>query len=427
MGQKGITRQLSKRLISPDRLEDGPKAHFAGFKRVSLSEMKRTPSTDSEIQDELDSEMMRLPITSLLAGSERFRRMLANLRIDMDLCSLLDSKLAEFYTENELAFLLPCKVKKFKEGDLLLDSTANPMRYCFVLMCGECSIVSKDSEVAFVNKFLRDGTVFGGLSHLREQRKPTPFEVKAVTEVDALLVSLDQLKSLTSFDQTKAKALAAYMAEAPDEPGALQVARSTSAAVFDAATVDPSERLQQSQSVSELQRRALKEFVVQMDQLWADVSLGSNTVFRKQLYWIKKMMGEASSELFHTIFLAKVPLPHLPSLLSQCLVLTPVLWLSAAAAHHRRQGDGKVCNPRCVLSSTDVVDIAASFSGNATLTFSARRCMVSARKEVIDQSLAVLFARADMASAASCWRRECRRSRFGPRGFATGGEKSGSG
>lgn len=63
-------------------------------------------------------------------------------------------------------------------------------------MFGECSIESKDAGVTFASDFLRDGAVFGVLSQLCEQRKPTLFRVRfqgtAVTAVDGLLVSLDQ-------------------------------------------------------------------------------------------------------------------------------------------------------------------------------------------------------------------------------------------
>eukprot|EP00961_Rhodomonas_salina_P141155 1900231-Rhodomonas_salina.1 len=121
------------------------------------------------------------------------------------------------------------------------------------------------------------------------------------------------------------------MAEAPDnDPSTMRVVGKADREWDSSSGPDKSGRLQQTgklQNVPELQRRALRNFVVQLNQLWADVSLGSNTVFRKQLYTIKKMMGEASSELFHTIFLSKVPLPDLFSTVLR-LDLTSMMWAS---------------------------------------------------------------------------------------------------
>lgn len=70
-----------------------------------------TPSGIGRVSsDGSNGDTLVLPITSILAGSARFRRMLSALTIDADLCALLNTKLAKHLSEGELRNLLPCQV-----------------------------------------------------------------------------------------------------------------------------------------------------------------------------------------------------------------------------------------------------------------------------------------------------------------------------
>lgn len=267
----------------------------------------------------LEQDSMRLPITSVLAGSPRFRRMISTLRVDTDLCSLLDTKLSQYLSEAELQQLLPCKVSKFEEGAVLLDTSAEAPRYLYVLNKGECSITSKD--INLLGSTIHEGEMFGAYAIVIGQRKASTFEVKTTTSGEVLMIPLGQLMKILGGNHVVCDALAKVMGEAPDgdsqEESRLVGRRrppmedSASGNMNRWATL--LDRMREHESAeathaSELEKRALKNFVVEMDQLWANVSLGSNSVFRKQLYLMEKMLGEASSELFRSMFLTK-PLP----------------------------------------------------------------------------------------------------------------------
>ena len=327
--------------------------HYVPFQkalRVAATGRYDSLSVAEESINEHNSENSKASMTSILIGSEAFRKSLMSLTIDSSLCHLAEAPSLRPLSSAQLRVLsFGGKMRAVAKGDEFLKEfsvnlqsatsrsdhtnktsihqvvseveertnvaaramqnglfspcvrtsslSVSSSQTWFLVISG--SLVIDDDPLRLEQKLyseLGPGDIFGGYRALTGFR--TPFTVRAVRGCELLELQMSSLLKVCSTESDDIRRfLASSMGEAPLS-AAFSPPRVHDRSDFDHNAVA-------DVPIPDMKLQSVKSALSKIEQIWHDICLGEQLVPLSQFTAIQPYLGEVGSELFNKLFMVK--------------------------------------------------------------------------------------------------------------------------